>query len=154
MDLTTILDNRAVWFQSGGLAKSRLLHLIGDHAADVYGLDSRGVYDALDKREKLGSTGVGRGIAIPHARIDDLTRVVGLFTRVSDPIEFGSIDSLPVDLVFTLLAPVHGGAEHLKALAMVSRTLRNDDICKNLRANKKQDKLFMILSQTSFRDAA
>ena len=154
MDLTTILDNRAVRSLSGVPNKTRLLHLIGDQAALVYGLDSRIVYDALATREKLGSTGVGRGIAIPHARIDDLTQVVGLFTRISDPIEFDSIDHCPVDLVFTLLAPVQGGAEHLKALAMVSRTLRDDGVCKKLRANHLPQKLFAVLSQTSFRDAA
>ena len=154
MDLTDILDSRAVRSHSGVLNKSRLLRLISDHAATIYDLDSKGVYNALVKREKLGSTGVGRGIAIPHARIDDLTEVVGLFSRLSDPIEFGSLDHRPVDLVFTLLAPVHGGAEHLKALATVSRTLRDDGICKKLRANHLPEKLFAVLSQTAFRDAA
>ncbi len=154
MDLTKILDNRAVRSLAGVPNKARLLQLISDQAALVYGLDSKVVYDALVTREKLGSTGVGRGIAIPHARLDDLTQVVGLFTRISNPIEFGSIDHLPVDLVFTLLAPVHGGAEHLKALAMVSRTLRDDGVCKKLRTNHLPQKLFAVLSQTSFRDAA
>ena len=154
MDLTDILDSGAVRSHSGVLNKSRLLRLISNRAATIYDLDSSGVYNALVNREKLGSTGVGRGIAIPHARIDDVTQVVGLFSRLSDPIEFGSLDHRPVDLVFTLLAPVHGGAEHLKALATVSRTLRDDGICKKLRANHRPEKLFAVLSQTAFRDAA
>ena len=154
MDLIKILDNRAVRSFSGVPSKSRLLQLISEQASIVYGFDSKSVHDALADREKLGSTGVGRGIAIPHARMDQVTEVVGLFTRIADPIEFDSIDKQPVDLVFTLLAPANSGAEHLKALAMVSRTLRDEDICRKLRANHLPQKLFAILTQTSLRDAA
>ena len=154
MDLTGILDSRAVRILSGAPSKKRLLQIISEHAAEVYDLNAAGVFSALQNRELLGSTGVGRGIAIPHARMAELDRVIGLFTRVVGPVEFASLDHRPVDLVFTLLAPDAEGAEHLKALALVSRTLRDESVCDKLRANDTAITLFTILSEASLRNAA
>jgi len=154
MDLTTILDRQAVRFQASAPNKRRLIQQISDHAAMVYGLEASEVFDVLMNREKLGSTGVGRGIAIPHARMSDLNRVIGHFTRVAEPVEFESLDHRPVDLLFTLLAPENEGAEHLKALALVSRTMRNKEICRRLRANAATSPLYSVLTTSHLQRVA
>ena len=121
---------------------------------EVYEFDAENAATALRDRELLGSTGVGRGVAIPHARLADIEEVVGLFSRIQTPVEFDSMDDRPVDLVFTLFAPLNEGAEHLKALALVSRTLRNEDICRKLRANDTPSALYDILCEGSAIKAA
>ncbi|MDE2789916.1 MAG: PTS sugar transporter subunit IIA [Paracoccaceae bacterium] len=154
MDLSTILNSRAVRSLESIPDKRSLIRHVSGVAALVYKLDTSTVLQVLTDREKLGSTGVGRGIAIPHARMEGLPKVIGLFTRISSPVDFGSIDNRPVDLVFTLLAPAGEGAEHLKALAMVSRTLRDKAVCDKLRANVSPQTLFTILCQASLPKAA
>ena len=145
MILTEILVVDAVRYAQSETSKKRLLQRISEQAASVYDLDSSEVFAALNARESLGTTGVGRGVAIPHARFDNLDRVVGLFTRLEKPLDYDSIDHQPVDLIFTLLAPQKEGAEHLKALALVSRTLRDENVCAKLRSNNDAQTIFSIL---------
>ncbi len=154
MDLKDIMNADAVRFSSHTSSKKRLLQEISEQAASVYGLDASEVVAALTEREKLGSTGVGRGVAIPHARFDGLDRVYGFFTRLEKPVDFDSMDRQPVDLIFTILAPQKEGAEHLKALAMVSRTLRSENTCTKLRANNDAAALYALLTQTDNIQAA
>jgi PTS system nitrogen regulatory IIA component len=154
MELKDLLVMDSVRYASGISSKKRLLTEISQQAADIHGMDSIAVFKALQERESLGSTGVGRGVAIPHARFDNLNQVFGFFTRLEKPIDFESVDHQPVDLVFTLLAPSSEGAEHLKALALVSRTLRSDDICSKLRANDNGQTLFSLLVEQSSMRAA
>jgi PTS system nitrogen regulatory IIA component len=154
MDLKDIMSAEAVRFSPHTSSKKRLLQEISDQAASVYGLDASEVAAALTEREKLGSTGVGRGVAIPHARLDGLDRVYGFFTRLEKPVDFDSMDRQPVDLIFTILAPQKEGAEHLKALALVSRTLRSENTCSKLRANDDAATLYALLTQVDNIQAA
>ena len=154
MELKDLLMMDSVRYASGISSKKRLLTEVAQQAEAIHGLDSAAVLKALQERESLSSTGVGRGVAIPHERFDKLDRVFGFFTRLEKPIDFESVDHQPVDLVFTLLAPSSEGAEHLKALALVSRTLRSEDTCTKLRSNENSQALFSLLAeQTSVRAA-
>lgn len=154
MEMTEILDPNAVRFAAGASSKKRLLQDISEQAELVYGLKADEILTALQARENLGTTGVGRGVAIPHARFESLDKIVGLFYRLEKPVNFDSMDRQPVDLIFTLLAPANDSPEHLKALAMVSRTLRNDENCKTLRANNQSATLFSILTELTTSKAA
>jgi nitrogen PTS system EIIA component len=129
MELSEILGVEAVRAPLKATSKKRLLQELADFAGETYGVPSETVYKALLDREALGPTGVGRGVAIPHARFSGVDRVLGLFVRLEKPVDFEAIDRQPVDLVFTLLAPESAGADHLKALARVSRTLRSETVC-------------------------
>ena len=154
MEMVDILDVKAVRSTAGASSKKRLLQEISEQAQSVYGVDAQEVFAALQNREKLGTTGVGRGVAIPHARLESIPSIVGLFTRLEKPVDFESLDKQPVDLVFTLLAPVADNPEHLKALALVSRTLRQEEICSKLRANDHSQAVFSILAESSTSKAA
>lgn len=154
MRVEDILEQKAVKVIAGCTSKKRLFHDIGTLAEASYGLKSGDVIDALIEREGLGPTGVGHGIALPHARLEGLESVVGLFLRLEKPLNFDSVDRQPVDLVFTLLAPEEAGVEHLKALALVSRTMRDDDFCKKLRANHDASTLFALLTEETTTQAA
>ncbi|MBS1302507.1 PTS sugar transporter subunit IIA [Loktanella sp. SALINAS62] len=154
MQLSDILQQSAIKTLGGCSSKKRLFHELGALADQCYMVDSGQVTDALIEREGLGPTGVGHGIALPHARLDGLDDVRGIFLRLEKPLNFDSIDRQPVDLVFALLAPVDAGVEHLKALALVSRTLRNPDICAKLRANTEPATLHMILTDGTATQAA
>ena len=152
--MTEILNPKAVQSLASVSSKKRLLQNISDHAEAVYGLDSQVVFTALQNREDLGTTGVGKGVAIPHARFPVVKGIVGLFMRLESPVNFDSLDKQPVDLVFTLLAPIDDNPEHLKALALVSRTLRNKEICAKLRSNDQAQTLFSILTEAMTSKAA
>jgi PTS system nitrogen regulatory IIA component len=147
MELSSILRVEAVKTLAAVTSKKRLLHEIGEIAATVYGLRANDVCAALQERESLGPTGVGHGIALPHARLSDLEKVHGVFVRVEKPVDFDSVDRQPVDLVFALLAPLDAGVDHLKALAMVSRTMRDPALCTKLRANADQTTLHTLLTE-------
>ncbi|PTX50527.1 phosphotransferase IIA-like nitrogen-regulatory protein PtsN [Gemmobacter caeni] len=123
-------------------------------AAQAYKLNASIAIDGLQERESLGPTGVGHGIALPHARLEDLNRIVGVFVRLEKPLDYDSVDRQPVDLVFGLFAPKDSGVEHLKALALVSRTMRDSGICTKLRANTDPAKLFAILTESRAPQAA
>ncbi|MDD9923435.1 MAG: PTS sugar transporter subunit IIA [Boseongicola sp.] len=147
MDLTTILKPEAVKAVGAAGSKKRLFQEMGDIAASVYGFGADDVANALQERESLGPTGVGKGIALPHARLDKIDRVVGLFVRLEKPLEFDAADRQPADLIFCLLAPQDAGVEHLKALALVSRTMRNGELCTKLRANADPSTLHTLLTE-------
>lgn len=145
MQLSEILRPGAVRSLGQVTSKKRLFQELADLAQAEYKLNSSEVLDALQERESLGPTGVGQGVALPHARLHRLDRVVGLFVRLEKPLDFDAVDRKPVDLVLALLAPESGGVDHLKALALVSRTLRDADIRAKLRANESPSALHSIL---------
>ncbi len=122
--------------------------------AESYGLVEREIFEILLAREKLGSTGVGSGIAIPHGKIKDLDRLKGYFARLDRPVEFDAVDERPVDLIFLLLAPEEAGADHLKALAKVSRLMRDKNVCKKLRGSDTSEALYALLTDQTSSQAA
>jgi PTS system nitrogen regulatory IIA component len=148
MDFAKLLKPEAVKVSGSVSSKKRLFQVLGELAHTAYGLDASLVTEALRAREALGPTGVGHGVALPHARLDGIDSVVGCFVLLDKPIDFDSVDREPVDLAFTLLAPEDAGVEHLKALALVSRTLREPSVCSKLRANFDPATLYTILSET------
>jgi PTS system nitrogen regulatory IIA component len=154
MQLGNILKPDAVKSISSCTSKKRLFHDLGELAEVSYGLSATTVIDALIDREGLGPTGVGQGIALPHARMSDTKDVVGLFLRLERPLDFDAVDRQPVDLVFALIAPENAGVDHLKALALVSRTLRDRSICAKLRANSDANTLHTILTEFQTSQAA
>ncbi len=145
MELAKLLKPEAVKVVNAASSKKRLMQDLGDLVESVYGFKSGIVVDALMAREALGPTGVGHGVALPHARLDGLDSVVGAFILLDRPVDFSSVDRQPVDIAFALFAPEEAGVEHLKALALVSRTLRNQTICSKLRANPDPATLYTIL---------
>ena len=145
MELAKLLKPEAVKVVNAASSKKRLMQDLGDLVESVYGFKSAIVVDALMAREALGPTGVGHGVALPHARLDGLDSVVGAFILLDRPVDFSSVDRQPVDIAFALFAPEEAGVEHLKALALVSRTLRNQTICSKLRANPDPATLYTIL---------
>lgn len=154
MNFAKLLTPRAVKVLSSTTSKKRLLTELGEFAHTTYGLDAAKVVEALLAREALGPTGVGRGVALPHARIDAIEKVVGLFVLLEKPVDFGAVDRQPVDITFALFAPIDAGVEHLKALALVSRTLRDTSVCAKLRANRTTDTLYTILTEAQVVKAA
>ena len=154
MQFNQILRPGAVRIFSSVSSKKRLLHELASVAESTYGLDHARVVEALIERENLGPTGVGHGVALPHARLDGLTSVVGAFVLLETPIDFASVDRQPVDLAFALFAPQDAGVEHLKALALVSRTLRDPSVCAKLRANNDPATLYTILTEAQSVQAA
>jgi len=128
-------------------SKKQTLQELSKRAAEIIGEHERVIFDVLMERERLGTTGVGHGIAVPHGKLASLDRLYGLFARLETPVDFQSIDEQPVDLVFLLLAPEMAGADHLKALARVSRLLRNEEMCEKLRGTDNNEALFLLLTQ-------
>ncbi len=135
-------------------SKKQALQELSKRAAEIIGEHERVIFDVLMERERLGTTGVGHGIAIPHGKLPNLDRLYGLFARLEQPIDFNSIDEHPVDLIFLLLAPETAGADHLKALARVSRLLRDGDVCEKLRGTEEAEALYALLTEGSASRAA
>ncbi len=154
MQLCDILRPDAVKVLGGCTSKKRLFHDIGALAEHAYETDPTIVIDALIEREGLGPTGVGHGVALPHARLEGVTEVSGLFLRLEKPLNFDAVDRQPIDLVFALIAPEKAGVDHLKALALVSRTLRDSEVCAKLRANTDTQTLYTILTELEANQAA
>lgn len=154
MQISDILSAKGVKVASGDSSKKRLFHALGEMAAEAYGLDAERVIEALLERETLGPTAVGYGVSLPHARVSGLNKVCGLFLRLEKPVDCKAVDRKPVDLVFALLAPLDAGAEHLRALALVSRTLRSADVRNKLRANADTAALHAILTEAQAIQAA
>ena len=148
MNIVSLLRPEAVKSVSTVSSKKMLLHALGDLSANVHDLDQETIVRALQERETLGPTGVGHGVALPHARIAGLNEVKAAFIRLEKPIDFNAVDRQPVDLFFCLLAPENAGVEHLKALALVSRTMRDASICAKLRANDEPETLHAIIAET------
>lgn len=154
MQISAILKPGAVKVVTHLTSKKRLFQDLGDLAAGAHGISAAAAVDGLQERETLGPTGVGHGIALPHARIDGLQDVVGVFIRLERALDFDSVDRQPVDLVFALFAPKDSGVDHLKALALVSRTMRDPQICAKLRANSDPATLFALLTEPKASQAA
>jgi PTS system nitrogen regulatory IIA component len=154
MILSKLLIPAAVRVQSHLTSKKRLFQEVGEIAAQAYGLPCASVVDGLQERETLGPTGVGHGIALPHARLEEVDRIVGIFLRMERPLDYDSVDRQPVDLVFALLAPKDSGVDHLKALALVSRTMRDAAVVAKLRANADPAKLHAVLTEAKAPQAA
>jgi len=154
MEITELLDREGVVASMKVSSKKQTLQELAEIAARVTGLKERLIFDTLLERERLGTTGVGHGIAIPHGKLAELDRLHAIFARLDTPVEFDSIDDAPVDLIFLLLAPESAGADHLKALARVSRLLRNDSVCEKLRGTEDPDVLFAVLSEAQAPRAA
>ncbi|WP_298840644.1 PTS sugar transporter subunit IIA [uncultured Roseobacter sp.] len=154
MDFATLLKPEAVKVITSASSKKRLMQDLGDLAEQAYGLPSGEILDALLAREALGPTGVGYGVALPHARTTRLESVAGVFVLLDKPIDFNAVDRQPVDIAFGLFAPEDAGVEHLKALALVSRTLRDAAVCSKLRANPNPATLYTILTSSEAEQAA
>ena len=154
MNLAKLLTPGAVRVLGQMTSKKRLFQELGEVAAQAYVLNAAQAFDGLQERESLGPTGVGNGIALPHARLEGLTQIVGLFVRLEKPLEYDSVDRQPIDLAFCLLAPKDSGVDHLKALALVSRTMRDAAVCAKLRANSDPAKLYAILTEAKTIQAA
>jgi nitrogen PTS system EIIA component len=147
MNLAEIIDARAVLPHLKAQNKKHLLQELSQSMASLVAIDHRIIFETLHTREKLGSTGIGHGIAIPHGKLTSINRVYGLFARLSTPIAYDSVDGEPVDLVFVLLAPDHAGADHLKALARISRLLREKETIAKLRGTDSAEGLYAILTE-------
>ena len=154
MNIETLLKPEAVKVVTSVTSKKRLLQEVGDIMESAYGVASPLAIEALLAREALGPTGVGHGVALPHARLDGIEHVMGAFVLLDKPIDFDAVDRQPVDIAFALFAPEEAGVEHLKALALVSRTLRDPGICAKLRANPDPSTLHTILGQAQSAQAA
>ncbi|MEL6519517.1 MAG: PTS sugar transporter subunit IIA [Pseudomonadota bacterium] len=148
MDIASIIKPDAVKLISAASSKKRLFQELAEIGSNVYGVCPKNTLAALQERETLGPTGVGNGIALPHARVNDLTEVAGAFMRLEKPLDFDAVDRQPIDLVFALFAPEQSGVDHLKALAVVSRTMRDPAVCTKLRANTSPAILHAILTET------
>lgn len=153
-DLDDLIVPGAVLADVAAASKKAVFATFGTLAATLWSLDAKQVVDRLAKREKLGSTGFGGGVAIPHARLDGIDQVHGAFLRLAKPIEFAAVDDQPVDLVLMLLSPVDAGADHLKALARVSRRLRDGGLTAKLRGAGSTDAIYALLAGVDARDAA
>lgn len=154
MELGDLLSRDGIIPVLKAKTKKQALQELADRASALVGLSSRDVVEGLSQRERLGSTGLGRGIAIPHAKFRDLDKIVCLFARLEEPIEFEALDGEPVDLVFVLLAPEHASGDHLKALARISRVLREPMTLDRLRASRDKSVLYAILTQPMTSNAA
>jgi PTS system nitrogen regulatory IIA component len=146
MDMVNFLAQEGIVANLKASSKKQALQELSQQAAVLTGLHERTIFDVLLQREKLGTTGIGRGIAIPHGKMQELERLHGIFARLPKPIDFDAIDEQPVDLIFLLLAPESAGADHLKALARISRLLRDDAICAKLRGADDPEALFALLT--------
>jgi PTS system nitrogen regulatory IIA component len=154
MDLGDLIDEKAVIGALRVSSKKQALQVLAERIGKMTRLDERAVFDALLQRERLGSTGVGHGIAIPHAKLPGMPRILGLFARLEKPIDFEALDDEPVDLIFVLIAPEGAGADHLKALARVARVLRDPAIAAKLRGTMDTTALFTILTTSTQPNAA
>ena len=148
MNIGELLDRSTISVRVSAANKRKALAVVAEIAARNFGLDAGAVLDALTAREQAGSTGVGYGVAAPHARVEGLTRLRGVFVRLEHAVDFDSVDDQPVDLIFALFAPKESsGVEHLRALARVSRLLRQAELRQQLRQARTADAIFALLSQ-------
>jgi PTS system nitrogen regulatory IIA component len=153
-DLSDILSDKAIDADLVAANKKALFQQLAAAAARLTGVSTKSIAAGLTAREKIGSTGFGGGAAIPHARIEGLDGLFGYFARLEQPVDFQSVDGLPVDLVFLLLSPPDAGADHLKALARISRIFRDPQAVAKLRGARSKDALYALLAGAEARDAA
>jgi PTS system nitrogen regulatory IIA component len=154
MQLSDFLDFDAIKPSLPGGNKRALLQQLAQIAAQRLGKDQAEISASVNERERLGSTGFGQGVAIPHGKVEGLSRIYGLFVRLSEPIDYKAIDGEPVDLVFLLLSPPEAGADHLKALAAISRVTRHAPTLQKMRGARSRDALAAVLMGADERDAA
>ena len=154
MQLTDFLDFDGIKPALLAGNKRSLLQQLANMAGQRLQLDAAPILDSLSEREKLGSTGFGQGVAIPHGKVEGLARIYCLFARLAEPVRYNAIDGAPVDLVFLLLSPPDAGAEHLKALAAVSRVIRHGPALEQMRGARTRDALAAVLMGADERDAA
>jgi nitrogen PTS system EIIA component len=149
MPLADLVAPNAVMAALKVNGKKQVLQELAARAAELTGQNERTIFEILTQREKLGSTGIGNGIAIPHGKLPKLERLFGMFARLDRPIDFEALDGQPVDLVFLLLAPEPAGADHLKALARVARLMRTPDTAKMLRDSRDAEAIYAVLTRSS-----
>ncbi|MEE8145084.1 MAG: PTS IIA-like nitrogen regulatory protein PtsN [Kiloniellales bacterium] len=154
MEIADLITPQGVVAKLRVTSKKQALQDLARRAADITGQPERAIFEVLIERERLGTTGVGNGIAIPHGKLAGLERLYGLFARLETPIDFDAIDEQPVDLICLLLAPESAGADHLKALARVSRLLRDRSVCEKLRGSDNTDAIYALLSESATSHAA
>ena len=154
MEIINLITSESISPALKVTSKKHALQEISKRMAESYSLAEREIFETLLAREKLGSTGVGNGIAIPHGKIQNLDFLRGYFARLERPVEFDAVDERPVDLVFLLLAPEGSGADHLKALAKVSRLMRNKIVCEKLRGSDTSEALYALLTDQTSNQAA
>ncbi len=154
MEIVELINPDRVVPHLRATCKKQALQELAKYAAEMTDISEREIFDVLLERERLGTTGVGGGIAIPHGRLTGIDHMYGLFARLDDPVDFDAIDDQPVDLIFLLLAPEGAGADHLKALARVSRTLRDQTTCEKLRGTESSDALYAVLTDSTSSRAA
>jgi PTS system nitrogen regulatory IIA component len=146
MNIADIISKKAVLDNVQVSSKRELIQVLSQRIASFSGLDERAIFDAVWERENLGSTGYGDGVAFPHARIDGLDKVCGIFARLDEPVDFDSLDGKAVDLVFMLVSPENSGADHLTALAALSRILKTEGSCEKLRKARSVDEIYTVLN--------
>ncbi len=154
MQLSDLLVSEAIVPSLKASSKKQALQELSQTARKLTGLSARDIFEVLLQRERLGSTGLGHGVAIPHGKMSNLEGLHGIFARLNQPIDFDSVDGQPVDLIFLLLAPESAGADHLKALARVSRLFRDADIISKLRGSSNSAALYSILTEPAASHAA
>jgi nitrogen PTS system EIIA component len=154
MEMTDLITPKSVIPALRAGNKRQVLQEVARRAAAMTAVPERAIYDVLNERERLGTTGIGAGIAIPHGKLAGLPRLYGVFARLERPVDFEAIDDQPVDLVFLLLAPEGAGSDHLKALARVSRLLRDRAVCAKLRGTDNADALYALLTDQTASHAA
>lgn len=154
MDIADLLTSGGIALRGAVSSKRQALGVVAEVAAQALGLETQNILDALLEREALGSTGLGYGVAIPHARVDGVESVCGVFVRLDQPVAYESLDDRPVDLLFALLAPPAAGAEHLRALAVVSRAMRSPELRERLRQIQTIDGARALFVQTGNAAAA
>ena len=154
MEISNLISLEGIVANLRATSKKQALQDLARRAADVTGEPERAIFEVLIERERLGTTGVGNGIAIPHGKLPGLDKLYGLFARLDTPIDFDAIDEQPVDLICLLLAPESAGADHLKALARVSRLLRDRSICEKLRGSDTAEAIFALLTESAASHAA
>jgi PTS system nitrogen regulatory IIA component len=154
MDIAELISSEDIVPSLRVGSKKQALQELSRRAAELTGQPERAIFEVLIQRERLGTTGVGQGIAIPHGKLPELDRLYALFARLETPVDFDAIDEQPVDLICLLLAPETAGADHLKALAQVSRLLRNKAICEKIRGSDGPDAIYALLSEPTASHAA
>ncbi|RME65399.1 MAG: PTS IIA-like nitrogen-regulatory protein PtsN [Alphaproteobacteria bacterium] len=146
MDIDDLIAPEAVLADLKASSKKQALQLMCAVAAKLTGIEERSIFQTVLEREKLGTTGVGQGVAVPHGKMAEVEKITGVFAHLAKPIDFDAVDQQPVDLIFLLLAPENAGADHLKALARISRLLRDKAVCDKMRGTKDSDALYALLT--------
>jgi PTS system nitrogen regulatory IIA component len=154
MALADLLQQDAIIPALRANSKKQLLQELAAKASKLTGLQEREIFDVILQRERLGSTGVGNGIAIPHGKLTSVKSIIGIFARLESPVDFEALDDQPVDLVFLLLAPEGAGADHLKALSRIARVLRDQDLVSKLRATESASAIYAFLNEEQASNAA